>query len=190
MRFTLYIPIVVAIFLSDAAANSSHQSRQNDASLRTYSHIAIGKSSKNSLNINKIPNLKCLSSSALLDVSDVVRGGSTTTASNNGLPKAIAGAIIFATIEKLVKIGLKVSNIKYPAQLGACIVLFLILCITDSIAPQLAMSMYIFLTPGAALLAKWFPIFFIPGLVLLPLSPPIGGTMDVSYTLQTIFFVL
>ena len=34
--------------------------------------------------------------------------------------------------------------------------------------------------PGAALIAKWFPIFFIPGLVLLPLSPPIGGPSEVS----------
>ena len=117
------------------------------------------------------------------------RGGATkpppTTSAKanvptNGLPKALAGAIIFAIVEKVVKMTLQQLQIAYPAQLGACIVLFIALCITDAmISPSLASNVYTFLTPGAALLAKWFPIFFIPGLVLLPLSPPIGGTADV-----------
>ncbi len=112
------------------------------------------------------------------------RGGATKpaagTTTTNGLPKALAGAIVFAMIEKLVKATLKQLNIAYPAQLGACIVLFIVLCLTDAlISPSVASDIFTFLTPGAALLAKWFPIFFIPGLVLLPLSPPIGGTTDV-----------
>jgi hypothetical protein len=103
-----------------------------------------------------------------------------TSTATNGLPKALAGAIIFAMIEKIVKMTLQKLNIAYPAQLGACIVLFIVLCMTDAlISPTIALSIFTFLTPGAALLAKWFPIFFIPGLVLLPLSPPIGGTADV-----------
>jgi hypothetical protein len=109
----------------------------------------------------------------------------TTTAgvvTTNGLPKALAGVMTFAMIEKLVKMTLQQLKIVYPAQLGACIVLFVLLCITDTlISSSFASNMYSFLTPGAALLAKWFPIFFIPGLVLLPLSPPIGGTTDVSH---------
>ena len=114
------------------------------------------------------------------------RGGATkaaagTTITTNGLPKALAGAITFAMIEKMVKATLKQLNIAYPAQLGACIVLFVVLCLTDAlVSPSVASNIYTFLTPGAALLAKWFPIFFIPGLVLLPLSPPIGGTADVG----------
>lgn len=107
-------------------------------------------------------------------------GATASTVTTNGLPKALAGAIFFAMIEKIVKMTLQHLNIAYPAQLGACIVLFVVLCITDAmISPSLAATIYTFLTPGAALLAKWFPIFFIPGLVLLPLSPPIGGTADV-----------
>lgn len=120
------------------------------------------------------------------------RGGATTkptttsvTKATNGLPKALAGAITFAMIEKIVKMTLKTLNIAYPAQLGACIVLFVVLCITDAmISPTLASNIFAFLTPGAALLAKWFPIFFIPGLVLLPLSPPIGGTTDVRTNIR------
>jgi hypothetical protein len=104
----------------------------------------------------------------------------------NGLPKALAGAVTFAMIERVVKITLQQLKIAYPAQLGACIVLFVVLCITDAIiSPSMASSIYAFLTPGAALLAKWFPIFFIPGLVLLPLSPPIGGTADVCLITST-----
>jgi hypothetical protein len=110
-----------------------------------------------------------------------VRGGAPA----NGLPKALAGAVIFATIERAVKLGLKAANIQYPAQLGGCILLFIVMCLTDIVDPSVASFVFNFLTPGAALLAKWFPVFFIPGLVMLPLSPPVGGTVDVSVNSKT-----
>jgi hypothetical protein len=106
-----------------------------------------------------------------------VRGGAPP--STNGLPKALAGAVVFAAIEKAVKMGLNAAKIQYPAQLGACILLFFVMCLTDLINPKTAALLFDSLSPAAILLAKWFPIFFIPGLVLLPLSPPIGGTADV-----------
>jgi hypothetical protein len=118
-----------------------------------------------------------LPSTKLLSDTVAVRGGAPT----NGLPKALAGAVVFAAIEKAVKIGLKAANIQYPAQLGACILLFFVMCLVDLIDPKAALFLFDSLSPAAALLAKWFPIFFIPGLVLLPLSPPIGGTADVSF---------
>lgn len=106
------------------------------------------------------------------------RGGGAA----NSLPQALLGTVVFAAIEKAVKMGLKAADIKYPAQLGACIILFIVMSITDAVAPVAANKLYTALAPAAALLAKWFPVFFVPGLALLPLSPPIGGTMDVSST--------
>lgn len=116
------------------------------------------------------------------------RGGGTTTTNKAAvvhndpptLSQALAGTVAFAVIEYLVKRSLVVAQVKYPAGLGACILLFTILCLTDAVAPTVAHSVYAALSPGAALLAQWFPVFFVPGLALLPLSPSIGGTVDVS----------
>lgn len=113
-------------------------------------------------------------------ISHGISASGGASANPGGLLQALAGAAVFAAIEKAVKMGLKAANIVYPAQLGACIVLFATMSVTDIVAPVTANRIFTSLTPGAALLAKWFPVFFVPGLAMLPLSPPIGGTMDVS----------
>jgi len=105
------------------------------------------------------------------------RGGAAVA---NTLPNALAGTVAFALIEKLVKMGLAASDVQFPGQLGACIVLFVALCLLDVVAPSAAAQIFDALTPGAAILAKWLPVFFVPGLVLLPLSPSIPGSVDVS----------
>jgi uncharacterized membrane protein YeaQ/YmgE (transglycosylase-associated protein family) len=107
-------------------------------------------------------------------------GGSFTI--DRGLVQALAGTVVLAAIEQATKAGLKAINVQYPAQLGACILLFVTLCVLDLVAPAAASSVFAFLSPGAALLAKWFPIFFVPGLAMLPLSPSMGGTIDVRYS--------
>lgn len=107
----------------------------------------------------------------------IPRGGASVA---NTLPNALAGTAVFAVIEQVVKACFKAADFQYPAALGACILLFASLCIADAVAPSVAASIFDALSPGAAILAKWFPVFFVPGLALLPLSPPIGGAMDVS----------
>jgi hypothetical protein len=106
-----------------------------------------------------------------------VRGGQKGTST---LSSALLGAVVMAVIEKLVKEGLNQAKIKFPAGLGACIILFTTLILLDFINPALSSYMFQSLTPGSALLAKWLPVMFVPGLVMLPLSPPIGTTIDVS----------
>lgn len=105
-----------------------------------------------------------------------VRGGQIA----NTLPNAFIGSIVMALIEKLVKEGLQKSGIKFPAGLGACIILFSTLLMLDFVSPATATYIFQSLGPGSALLAKWLPVMFVPGLVMLPLSPPIGSTVDVS----------
>jgi hypothetical protein len=36
------------------------------------------------------------------------------------------------------------------------------------------------LNPGATLLAKWLPVFFVPGLITLPLASGLGNVYEVS----------
>jgi hypothetical protein len=169
MRFGSKFCIVLALLLSEAVV-ANRDVRFVTTSSRTT--VTVPMSPKESIrNRSGVKNPKQIQ----LSDGNFVRGGSPS----NGLPNALAGAVFFAAIEKAVKIGLKAANVQYPAQLGACIALFAFMCLTDVVAPSVASQLFASLSPGASLLAKWFPIFFIPGLVLLPLSPPIGGSIDV-----------
>jgi hypothetical protein len=103
-----------------------------------------------------------------------VRGGVANT-----YPNAILGAMVFALIENGVKRGLKAADLNFPAQLASCIFLFAFLLLTEAVSPELANAMFSALTPGAGILAKWLPVFFVPALVMLPLSPSIGSSFEV-----------
>jgi len=104
-----------------------------------------------------------------------LRGGVENTLTN-----AFAGVAAMALIEKGVKEFFKASDIKFPAQLAGCLFLFALLLITDSVMPDLANSIFAALTPGAGLLAKWLPVFFVPALAMLPLAPPVGNSFEVG----------
>jgi|UPI000581B078 putative effector of murein hydrolase len=104
-----------------------------------------------------------------------LRGGVANT-----LPNAFVASIVMALIEKGVKEGLKAANVKFPAQLGGCIFLFSFMMLAEKINPELGNAIFEALSPGAGILAKWLPVFFVPGLALLPLSPKIGTSVDVA----------
>ena len=110
-----------------------------------------------------------------------VRGGDIL-GMDNALLSSIAGALVMACFEKIVKFGFAKGDIKFPSQLGACIILFVSLLLTELVNPDLANSIFLALSPGAAFLAKWLPVFFVPGLAMLPLAPPIGSGMEVRIT--------
>ena len=66
-------------------------------------------------------------------------------------------------------------SISFPSSLAGCGVLFATLLAAPK-GPQL----YNLLSPGAALLAKWLPVFFVPSLVTLPLAAGLGTAMEVN----------
>lgn len=103
-----------------------------------------------------------------------VRGGVANTYSN-----AVLGAAVFAVIENGVKRTLKAADLNFPAQLASCIFVFAFLLLTEAVSPELANGIFSALTPGAGILAKWLPVFFVPALVMLPLSPSIGSSFEV-----------
>lgn len=113
-------------------------------------------------------------------------GGALSTRGGveNSVQNALLGVVAMAMIEKGVKGGLKSMNIKFPAQLGGCIALFAVMMIAEAIDPKLGNGIYDALLPGAGLLATWLPVFFVPGLALLPLSPKVGTGVDVSTNTQ------
>ena len=66
-------------------------------------------------------------------------------------------------------------NLSFPSSLAGCGALFVTLLLSP---PSTAVSIFQQLQPGAVLLAKWLPVFFVPSLVTLPLSSGLGSLME------------
>ena len=82
--------------------------------------------------------------------------------------QALASAAAFVAIDVAFRRLFQLLNISFPSSLGACsILLFTLLLLPSQAAGRVAEH---FLQPGAALLAKWLPLFFVPSLITLPLA--------------------
>ncbi len=60
----------------------------------------------------------------------------------------------------------------FPAPLASCLALFTFFSLIDVSNPKGQNRLYQWFEPGSALLAKWLPLFFVPSLITLPLTPP------------------
>jgi hypothetical protein len=170
-RKTTFVVIFAALFASSFEVV--------DASIRPLetSKPSLRRNQKLNVNRGKLSfdeNFALKKQQATQSAALTVRGGVANTFTN-----AIAGSVALALIEKAVKKGLAAAKIEFPGQLAACIVLFSSLLLIETVSPSTANGIFNALTPGSALLAKWLPVFFVPGLVLLPLSKSIGGSMEV-----------
>jgi hypothetical protein len=105
-------------------------------------------------------------------------GGSSRE--TNAMAGALGGVIAMGLIEKATKEGLRAAHIQFPSQLAGCAVLFAFLLLAEAISPDLANGIFNSLAPGAGILAKWLPVFFVPGLAMLPLAPSMGSGIEVS----------
>lgn len=93
--------------------------------------------------------------------------------------KAVSGAATFLLMDTVVRKSFRANKIAIPPQLGGCIILFATMLLSETILPGMGDRIFKALAPGAALLTKWLPVFFVPGLAMLPLAPSIGNTLDV-----------
>lgn len=98
---------------------------------------------------------------------------------NSGQRDALTGAVIMTLVERVTNRVLKSQGISFPSQLGGCIVLLFFMLAAEFISPGLGDSIFSSLSPGSALLAKWLPVFFVPGLAMLPLAPSVGSGFEV-----------
>lgn len=71
---------------------------------------------------------------------------------------------------------LQFLSISFPSALAGCGALFATFLLVPG-GPNL----YNILAPGAALLAKWLPVFFVPSLITLPLADSVGSVVEVSW---------
>lgn len=103
---------------------------------------------------------------------------------------ALMGVLALTVLERGINKVFMAQSIKFPAQLAGCIGLFFTMIVADVLRPGMGESIYSSLLPGTNLLAKWFPVLFVPGLVMLPLAPSIGNGMEVRHTLRVHRIVL
>jgi hypothetical protein len=182
---TLAVGISVSVDASSIHVTDHHSASRHSAGFRVQSQLdsVVSSTSKKSLvaaaGKEVGPANSQLQQRLQSNPASSLRGGVVA----NTVSNAVAGAVALALIEKLVKQGLKSARIDFPGQLAACMALFASLLAIEVVSPSVANSIFNLLTPGSALLAKWLPVFFVPGLVLLPLSKPIGGGVEVCVCL-------
>jgi len=95
----------------------------------------------------------------------------------------VTGACVFLVLDYLFRKAFKANGIKFPSQLGGCCILFVVMLVAEVVKPGLGDGVFNSLTPGAGFLAKWLPVFFVPGLAMLPLAPSMGSSLEVSFIL-------
>jgi len=92
---------------------------------------------------------------------------------------ALTGIVFMGLLDALLKKVFQSANINFPSMLGGCMLLFVVAVGAETVHPGWGDAIESFLTPGSALLAKWLPAFFVPGLAMLPLAPSMGTGLDV-----------
>ena len=84
--------------------------------------------------------------------------------------------------------------IPFPSALAGCGTLFASMILLDGVGKGWGESVHGALNPGAALLAKWLPVFFVPSLITLPLAGGLGSAAEVLKLISVIvggfFFTL
>lgn len=72
------------------------------------------------------------------------------------------------------------KSIAFPSSLAGCGILFASLLSLHAMKSEWGDSIYNVLAPGAAVLAKWLPVFFVPSLVTLPLAQSMGNGWELA----------
>jgi hypothetical protein len=111
----------------------------------------------------------------------IPRGGAGADTPTHG---QIMGVSAFIIIELALRKIFQDNGISFPAQLAGCVLLFVSLIVAQILSPGLGDSISDKLTPGATFLAKWMGVFFVPGLVMLPLAPAPNSSLEASTLLD------
>lgn len=105
--------------------------------------------------------------------------------------QAVVSAAVFVAIDVAMRRLFRATGVAFPSSLAACSVLFAALLVLPS---KTADGIFDQLQPGAALLAKYLPVFFVPSLVSLPLADNVGSAVELlkvgSVVVGGFFFTL
>lgn len=77
---------------------------------------------------------------------------------------------IILAMDKFLKQAFVAAAIKFPSALFGMFCIFSTLLILDSTVPAAATSLMNFFEPAFLFIQRWLPLFYVPSLVVLPLS--------------------
>jgi hypothetical protein len=107
-------------------------------------------------------------------------GPSTTTTTTATTTTTLLSASLLIGLDIVFRRILQMASISFPSSLAGCGALFAtMLLVPTGKGKGGESSLFQALTPGAALLAKWLPVFFVPSLVTLPLASGFGSFAEV-----------
>ncbi|KAK0590616.1 hypothetical protein LWI29_029433 [Acer saccharum] len=82
-------------------------------------------------------------------------------------------------MDKLLKMAFVAAAINFPSALFGMFCIFTILMVLDSTIPDVATTLTNFFQPALLFIQRWLPLFYVPYIVVLPLSirdiPPASG---------------
>ncbi|XP_010276760.1 PREDICTED: plastidal glycolate/glycerate translocator 1, chloroplastic-like isoform X2 [Nelumbo nucifera] len=87
-----------------------------------------------------------------------------------GIMHLIISLGIILVMDKFLKRAFVAAAIKFPSALFGMFCIFSILMILDSVVPSTAMSLVNFFEPANMFIQRWLPLFYVPSLVVLPLT--------------------
>ncbi|KAL7484222.1 hypothetical protein ACHAW6_009872 [Cyclotella cf. meneghiniana] len=128
------------------------------------------------------------------------RASSSTNASpaiNDNTNETITATLFLIFMDTQLRSLFTKLSIAFPSSLAGCGFLFVFMILLDSLSGRdrrWGEVIYRKLNPGATLLAKWLPVFFVPSLITLPLASGLGSAYEVLKTFAVIiggfFFTL
>ncbi|CAN6974756.1 hypothetical protein IGI04_036317 [Brassica rapa subsp. trilocularis] len=77
---------------------------------------------------------------------------------------------IILAADQFLKQAFVAASIKFPSALFGMFCIFSLLMILDSVVPAAATGMMNFFEPAFLFIQRWLPLFYVPSLVVLPLS--------------------
>jgi hypothetical protein len=77
---------------------------------------------------------------------------------------------IILAMDKFLKTAFVAAAIKFPSALFGMFCIFSILVVLDSTIPAAATGLMNFFEPALLFIQRWLPLFYVPSLVVVPLS--------------------
>ena len=118
------------------------------------------------------------SSSSTTQLSAAANTAAATTNSGSKKKTIIASALLIFMDVQFRSLFTKYS-IPFPSSLAGCGSLFAAMIAVTSMKEEWGDAIYNTLNPGATLLAKWLPVFFVPSLITLPLTHGLGNSLEI-----------
>jgi len=107
----------------------------------------------------------------------------SSTAINDNSNETITATFFLILMDTQLRSLFTKLSIAFPSSLAGCGFLFVFMILLDSLSgrdKRWGEVIYRKLNPGATLLAKWLPVFFVPSLITLPLASGLGSAYEVS----------